>query len=129
MCIFIDRYNRDLLKDTHTDGIKSTSDHVGRLVFLFSCPKHPSINHLNFYCIKQIDYIFPCVMPTVTPLNFVLCRTFLSFTRCNVICDLLQYTHTHKNVIYLLNITWIAEILFSLPISQQQYLAHSIQAI
>ena len=30
-------------------------------VCLFSCAKHPakfSINHLNFYCIKQIDYIF-----------------------------------------------------------------------
>ena len=94
-----------------------------------SNPRQITSADLFFFCIKQIDYIFPCVMPTVTPLNFVLCRTFLSFTRCNVICDLLQYTHTHKNVIYLLNITWIAEILFSLPISQQQYLAHSIQAI
>ena len=37
------------------------SDHVSRLVFLFSCPQNPSINHLNFYCIKEIDYIFPCV--------------------------------------------------------------------
>ena len=45
----------------HTDGVKSTSDHVSRLVFLSSCPKNPSINHLNFYCIKQIDNIFPCV--------------------------------------------------------------------
>ena len=26
----------------------------------------------------------------------------LFFTRCDVICDLLQYTHTWKNVIYLL---------------------------
>ena len=32
--------------------------HVSRLVFLFSYPKNPSINQLNFYCIKQIDYIF-----------------------------------------------------------------------
>ena len=30
------------------------------------------------------------------------CRTFLSFAHCDVICDLLQYTHT-ENVIYLLN--------------------------
>ena len=32
----------------------------------------------------------------------VSCRTFLFFTRCDVICDLLQYTHTRENVIYLL---------------------------
>ena len=25
---------------------------VSRLVFLFSCPPNPSINHFNFYCIK-----------------------------------------------------------------------------
>ena len=109
--------DRDLLKDTHADGVKSTSDHVSRLVFLFSCPKNPSINHFNFYCIKQIDYIFPCVYqycnrsqktsqrackePTVTPLDFVLCRTFLFFTR--VTSSVIYYsTHTEKNVIYLL---------------------------
>ena len=39
----------------HTDGVKSTSDHVSRLVFLFSCPQNPSINHwfeflLYVYC-------------------------------------------------------------------------------
>ena len=50
-----------ILEDTHTDGVKSTSDHVSRLVSIFSCPPNPSINHLNFYCIKQIDYIFPCM--------------------------------------------------------------------
>ena len=62
LCAFSLVVDRDLLKDTHTDGVKSTSDHVSRLVFLFSCPKNSSINHLNFYCIKQIDYIFPCVI-------------------------------------------------------------------
>ena len=36
-------------------------DHVNRHVFLFSCPQNPSINNLNFHCIKQIDNIFPCV--------------------------------------------------------------------
>ena len=93
------------------------SDHVSRLVFLFSCPQNPSINHLNFCCIKQIDYIFPCVCTvidhrrrhsvkrTVTPLDFVSCRTFLFFTRCGVICDLANYysTYPRENVIYLLN--------------------------
>ena len=62
LCAFSLVVDRDLLKDTHTGGVKSTSDHVSRLVFLFSCPKNSSINHLNFYCIKQIDYIFPCVI-------------------------------------------------------------------
>ena len=33
---------RDLLKDTHTDDVRS-------LVFLFSFPKNPSIDHLKFY--------------------------------------------------------------------------------
>ena len=32
----------------------------------------------------------------VTPLDFVSCRTFLFFTGCDVIYDLLQYTHTGK---------------------------------
>ena len=47
---------------THKDGVKSTSDHVSRLVFLFSCSKNSSINHLNFYSIKQTDNIFPCLI-------------------------------------------------------------------
>ena len=36
-CTFSLVVDRDLLKYTHTDGVKSTSDHVSRLVFLFSC--------------------------------------------------------------------------------------------
>ena len=84
--------------------------HVSRLVFLFPCPPNPSINHLNFYCIKQIDYIFPCWCTVlcaqrvknnshVTRLRLVL---FL-FTRCDVFCHYYS-RHTRKNVIYLLNI-------------------------
>ena len=61
LCAFSLVVDRDLLKDTHTDGVKSTSDHVSKLVFLFSRPQNPTINNLNFYCIKQIDYILPCV--------------------------------------------------------------------
>ena len=56
VCIFI-VVDRDLLKDTH----RWRQIHVSRLVFLFSCLKNLSINHLNFYCIEQIDNIFPCV--------------------------------------------------------------------
>ena len=65
LCAFSLVVDYDLLKDTHIDGIKSMLDHVRRLVFRFSCPKNPSINHLNFYCIKQIDYIFPCVCTVI----------------------------------------------------------------
>ena len=31
VCVFSLVVNCDLLKDTHTDGVKSTSDHVSRL--------------------------------------------------------------------------------------------------
>ena len=48
LCAFSSVVDRDLF----------LSAHVSRLVFLFSCPQNPSINHLNFYCIKQIDNIF-----------------------------------------------------------------------
>ena len=65
LCAFSLVVDRHLLNDTHTDGVKSTSDHVSRLVFLFPCPKSPSINRLNFYCIKQIDNIFPCVCTVI----------------------------------------------------------------
>ena len=65
---------RDLLKDIHTDGAKSTS---ADLFFFFHAPiKNPSIHHLNFYCIKQIDYNYFCVYSI----------------------------HTRENVIYFLNI-------------------------
>ena len=97
------------------------SDHVSRLVFLFSCPQNPSINHLNFNCIKQIDYILPCVY----------CNRSQKMSQCvknnshhsissrvvlfcslhtDVICDLLQYIHTQKNVIYLLNSIWFSTV-------------------
>ena len=39
LCAFSLVVDRDLLKDTHRDGVKSTSYHVSGLVFLFSCPK------------------------------------------------------------------------------------------
>ena len=39
LCAFSLVVDRDLLKDVHTDDIKSTPYHVSRLVFLFWCPK------------------------------------------------------------------------------------------
>ena len=65
MCAFSLVLDRDLLEDTHTDDVKSTSDLISGLVFLFLCPPNPSIKHFNFYCIKQLDYIFPCVCTVI----------------------------------------------------------------
>ena len=99
LCAFSMVVDRDQL--THTDGVKSTLDNVSRFVFLFPFPKNPSINHLNFYCWKQIDNIFLCVYCSshATPLSLV--SYFSFFTCCDVICDLLQYRR--ENIIYLLN--------------------------
>ena len=60
LCAFSLVVDRDLLKDTHTDDVKSTS---ADLFVFFHAAQNSSINHLNFYCIKQIDYIFfVCVL-------------------------------------------------------------------
>ena len=107
MCIFIGCWLWSS-KGTDTDDVKSMPYHVSELVFLFSCPTWIyQINHLNFYCIKQIDYIFSVrvycnrsqktsqrvknnMSRHSTSSRVVL---FLFFTRCDVICDLLKYTH------------------------------------
>ena len=81
---------------THTDGVKATSGHVSGLVFIFSCPPNPSINHMNFYYIKQIIN-FPCVC-TVTLLDFVSCRTFLF---CDAVTSSVIYYSTHTEKYYL----------------------------
>ena len=102
LCNFL-YFCRDLLKDTHTDGVKSTSYHVSRLVFLFSCSPNPSINHLNFYCIKQIDNIFLYVYCNRSQKTSQRVKNNSHATRLrlvsyffywDVICDLLQCTHT-----------------------------------
>ena len=77
--------------------------------------KHPtrsSINHLNFYCIKRIDYIFPCVCTVIVwyvivwSLDFVSWRTFCSLRA--VTSFVIYYsTHARENVIYLLTISQI----------------------
>ena len=56
--------DRELLNDTH----RWRQIHVrSRQWTCFSCfhAPNPSINHLNFYCMKQIDYIFPCVCTVI----------------------------------------------------------------
>ena len=71
-----------------------------------------SINHLNFYCIKRIDYIFPCVCTVIVwyvivwSLDFVSWRTFCSLRA--VTSFVIYYsTHARENVIYLLTISQI----------------------
>ena len=75
--------------------------HVSILAFLSSCPSNPSINYLNFYCIKQIDYIFPCVYIYI---YIYICITYIC------ICIYMYYIciciHTHIHVfIYALQYT------------------------
>ena len=76
--------------------------------------KNPSINHLNFYCIKQRDYTFSCVCTVIDHRRYhsmyrttavtyatqlcLIVSYFLFFTRCNIFCDLLQYTHRKCNL-------------------------------
>ena len=111
--------DRDLLKDTH----RWHQIHVRsrqQTCFSFFMP-HKSFNKpLQFLLYKTNRLHFSvCVYcnrsrktsqrvknnSRTTRLRLV--SYFLSFTRYAVICDLLQYTHTRKNVIYLLNIQLI----------------------
>ena len=105
MGIFIGCWPWSIKGHTHTDGVESTSDHVSRLVFLFSCPKNPSINHLSFYCIKQIDYIFPCVYCNRPQKTSQRVKNNSQATSLQAVTSSVVYysTHTRKNVIYLSN--------------------------
>ena len=62
LCAFslVVNVDRDLLKDTQ---MTSNPRHITSADFFFFF--HPSINHLNFYCIKQIGNIFPCVCTVI----------------------------------------------------------------
>ena len=61
MCVFSLVVDRDLLKDTHTDDVKSSSDYVSRLVFVFSCPP------------KFFDKTFAFLMYKTNRLHFSVC--------------------------------------------------------
>ena len=79
LCAFSLVVDRDLLKDTHRwRQIHAISRQ--QTCFSFFMPQNPSINHLNFYSIKQIDNIFPCVC---TEMDHRRCHSavFLLFTR------------------------------------------------
>ena len=86
--------------------------------FFHACPKYPSINHLNFYCIKQIGYVCPCVLycnrsqkksqrvkNNMQSRHSTLSRLVL-FVLYTLLCHLWSITeystHTRENVIYLL---------------------------
>ena len=60
LCVFSLVVNRDLLKDT-----QMTSNTRQRTSFSFFMPQNHSTNHLNFYCRKQIDNIFPYVCTVI----------------------------------------------------------------
>ena len=78
--------------------------------FFSSCLPNPSINHLNFYCIYKTNRLHfsgriycnrsqktsQCAKNNSHATRLRLLSYFVFFTRCNVICDLLQYTHTEK---------------------------------
>ena len=85
--------------DTHTDGVKSTS---ADLFFFFHAPK----NHLNFYCIKQIDKICPCVCIVIDRVknnNHATRLRLVLFCLHAVTSSVIYYNvHTWKNIIYLL---------------------------
>ena len=77
LCVFSLVVDRDLVKG-HTQ--------------ITSHPRH--ITSADFFFIPQNQ------RTTITSLDFV---SYFFFIRCDVICDLLQYTRTRKNDIYLLN--------------------------
>ena len=102
MCSFSLVVDHDLLKDTYTDGVRSTSYHVSRLVFLFSWPPKFFIEPFEFLLYKTNGLHFSvCAycnrsQKTSQRVKKNSHATLLFFTRCDVLCDLLQCTQTGK---------------------------------
>ena len=95
LCAFSLVVDHDLLEDTHTDGVKSTSDSRQHTCFSFFMPPKSFNKPFEFLLHKtnNVDYIFPCVRvycnrsqktsqcvknKSVMPLDFVSCHTFCS---------------------------------------------------
>ena len=76
-----------------------------RTCLTFFMPPNPSINHLSFYCIKQIDYIFPCVYCNRPQKTSQRVKNNSQATSLQAVTSSVVYysTHTRKNVIYLSN--------------------------
>ena len=92
MCILIGCWPCSIKRYTHTDGVKSTQSRQRTCFSFFLCSQKPWINHLNFYCIKEIDYIFPCV-----------CTVLISE---DVTASKKQRRHTSRVVLFVLYTLW-----------------------
>ena len=88
MCIFIGCWPWSIKGHTRMAS-KPRQITSADFFLLLSCPPNPSINHLNFYCIKQLD----------TRLRLVLFCSLHAVTSSVIYYS----THKRKNVIYLLN--------------------------
>ena len=95
MCAFSLVVDRDLLKDTHTDDVKSPPYHVSGLVFFFMS-QNISINRLNFNCIKQIDNIFLCVYCNRSQKTSQRVKNNSHATRLRLVIYYIQYTPMGK---------------------------------
>ena len=117
VCAFPLVVDSNLLKPGHkyTDGVNHVRSRQ-RICFSFFMPQNISINYLNCFCIKQIDYIFACVFTVIDHSDVTACKEqqsrhsissrVLRFCSLQVVTSSVIYysTHTRKNVIYLLNI-------------------------
>ena len=93
MCIFIGCWPWSIKRHTHRwRRINAISRQ--RICFSFYMPKNPSINHLNFYCIKQIDKIFPCVWTVIYYIYYIYYIYLKMHTEVTLLykCDLSQMT-------------------------------------
>ena len=102
MCNFIGCWPWSIKGHAHR-WHQTTPYHVSRL--LFSCPQNYSINHVNFYCIKQIDYIdYKMITHFTTLLHHLkihFCIRFpsgtLKFFRVKIYLDDLSLTNVNNH--------------------------------
>ena len=96
---------------THTDDVKSTSNHIIKLVFLFSYPPNPYNKPFEFLMHETDRLHFPVrancnrsQKPSQREKNkshatrLRLVSHFLFFSRCDIICDPLLLYSTHGNL-------------------------------
>ena len=110
---------RDLLKDMHTDGVKSTSDHDSKLVFLFSCPPKFFNKPFEFLLYKTRRSQRVKITEDVTACkeqqsHHSTSSHVVRFCSLQAVTSSVIYysTHTRENVIYLLNILFSPSFLF-----------------
>ena len=90
---------REPLKDTHTDGVKSTSDHTSADLFFFFHPRKIFFNkpfELLLHKTNRLHFsVCVCTVMDHRRLDFVSCRT------CSLRAVIYYSTHARKNVIYI----------------------------